>query len=47
MRFTALAVCAAPVAVGAMSGSLVLVGVGAASFVLALVLSVAGRTDHD
>lgn len=39
VRFTALAVCAAPVAVGAMAGSTVLVGIGAASFLLALALS--------
>lgn len=39
VRFTALAVCAAPLACGAMTGSQVLLGVGAASFVLALGLS--------
>ena len=43
VRFTALGVCAAPVAVGAMTGSTVLLGVGAASFVLALVLSLRRR----
>ncbi len=49
VRFTALSVCAAPVAVGAMTGSLVLLGVGAGSFVLALALSLRspGRDDRD
>lgn len=47
VRFTALSVCAAPVAVGAMTGSVVLLGVGAGSFVLALALSLRrpGRDD--
>ncbi|QIK68052.1 hypothetical protein G7072_18395 [Nocardioides sp. HDW12B] len=39
VRFTALAVCASPVAVGAMAGSTVLVGIGVGSFLLALALS--------
>lgn len=39
VRFTALSVCVVPVAVGAMTGSTVLLVVGAGSFVLALVLS--------
>lgn len=43
VRFTALAACAAPFAVGAMTGSLVLLGVSAASFVLTLVLSLRSR----
>lgn len=49
VRFTALSVCAAPIAVGAMTGSVVLLGVGAGSFVLALALSLRrpDRNDHD
>lgn len=43
VRFTALSVCAVPVAVGAMTGSTVLLAVGAGSFVLALVLSLRRR----